>query len=80
MQKQKVKVGVVGCGGICKATYMSNMVNKFNIIDVVAVADQIDNAHSDGGSLSREKDDCGRDDERSGDRSYRKLNLSGIPR
>ena len=42
MQKQKVKVGVVGCGGICKATYMSNMVNKFNIIDVVAVADQID--------------------------------------
>lgn len=42
MQKQKVKVGVVGCGGICKATYMSNMVNKFHIIEVVGVADQID--------------------------------------
>ncbi|MBS5523042.1 MAG: Gfo/Idh/MocA family oxidoreductase [Clostridiales bacterium] len=42
MQKQKVKVGVVGCGGICKATYMNNMVNKFEIIDVVGAADQID--------------------------------------
>lgn len=42
MQKEKVKVGVVGCGGICKATYMSNMVNKFHIIDVVGAADKID--------------------------------------
>ena len=39
---EKVKVGVVGCGGICKATYMNNMVNKFEIIDVVACADQIE--------------------------------------
>lgn len=39
---QKVKVGVVGCGGICKATYMDNMVNKFEVIDVVACADAID--------------------------------------
>lgn len=39
---KKVKVGVIGCGGICKATYMENMVNKFEIIDVVGVADQID--------------------------------------
>ena len=42
MQKKKVKVGVIGCGGICKATYMNNMVNKFEIIDVVGCADQID--------------------------------------
>ena len=42
MKKDKVKVGVVGCGGICKATYMNNMVNKFEIIDVVGAADQID--------------------------------------
>mgnify|MGYP001025021504 CR=1 FL=1 len=42
MQKEKVKVGVVGCGGICKATYMGNMVHKFNIIQVVGVADKID--------------------------------------
>ena len=39
---KKVKVGVVGCGGITKATYMNNMVNKFEIIDVVACADKID--------------------------------------
>jgi len=39
---EKIKVGVVGCGGITKATYMNNMVNKFEIIDVVACADQID--------------------------------------
>ena len=32
MLKRKIKVGVVGCGGICKATYMDNMVNKFAII------------------------------------------------
>ena len=38
---RKVKVGVVGCGGICKGTYMDNMVNKFEVIDVVACADQI---------------------------------------
>lgn len=42
MKKKKVKVGVIGCGGICKATYMNNMVNKFEVIDVVAAADQID--------------------------------------
>lgn len=39
---KKVKVGVVGCGGICKGTYMDNMVNQFNVIDVVACADLID--------------------------------------
>ena len=35
MQHKKVKVGVIGCGTICRRTYMDNMVNKFNIIDVV---------------------------------------------
>ncbi len=40
--KRKVKVGVVGCGGICKGTYMNNMVNTFEIIDVVGCADKID--------------------------------------
>ena len=39
---RKIKVGVVGCGGICKGTYMDNMVNKFEVIDVVACADLID--------------------------------------
>ena len=39
--ERKVKVGVVGCGGICKGTYMNNMVNKFEVIDVVACADKI---------------------------------------
>ena len=39
---KKVKVAVIGCGGICKATYMNNMVNMFEIIDVVGVADKID--------------------------------------
>lgn len=39
---KKIKVGVVGCGGICKGTYMENMVNRFEIIDVVACADLID--------------------------------------
>ena len=42
MKKQKVRVGVVGCGGICKATYMDNMVKKFDIIEVIGVADLID--------------------------------------
>lgn len=41
MSTAKIKVGVVGCGGICKATYMNNMVNKFEVIDVIACADQI---------------------------------------
>ncbi len=41
MTKQ-VNVGVVGCGGICKATYMNNMVNKFQVINVIACADQIE--------------------------------------
>lgn len=39
---KKVNVGVIGCGGICKATYMDNMVNRFEIINVVGVADKID--------------------------------------
>ncbi len=39
---RKVKVGVVGCGGICRGTYMDNMMYKFNVIDVVAVCDLID--------------------------------------
>lgn len=38
---KQVKVGVVGCGGICKGTYMENMVKKFQVVDVVACADQI---------------------------------------
>jgi len=42
MAVKKVKVGVVGCGGICKATYMDNMVNKFEVIDVVACADKLE--------------------------------------
>ena len=42
MLKRKIKVGVVGCGGICKATYMDNMVNKFAIIDVVGCYDLIE--------------------------------------
>lgn len=39
---KKIKVGVIGCGGICKATYMNNMVNTFEVIDVVGCADRID--------------------------------------
>ncbi len=39
---RKIKVGVVGCGGICKGTYMDNMMYKFEIIDVVGCADIID--------------------------------------
>ena len=39
---RKVKVGVVGCGGICRGTYMDNMMYKFEVIDVVACADLID--------------------------------------
>ena len=39
---KKVKVGVIGCGGICKATYMNNMVNTFEVIEVVGCADLID--------------------------------------
>ena len=42
MQKKKVKVGVVGCGGICKSTYMENMVKKFEIIEVIGAADIIE--------------------------------------
>src|SRR5512133_2234938 len=42
MKKQKVKVGVVGCGGICKGTYMNNMANMFDIIEVVGASDLID--------------------------------------
>lgn len=39
---KRVKVGVIGCGGICRSTYMENMVNNFNVIDVVGCADLID--------------------------------------
>lgn len=39
----KVKVGVVGCGGICKATYMDNMINLFEVIEVVGCYDLIEN-------------------------------------
>lgn len=39
---RKIKVGVVGCGGICRGTYMNNMMYKFEIIDVVGCADLID--------------------------------------
>ena len=39
---EQIKVGVVGCGGICKGTYMENMVNKFAIIDVVGACDQLE--------------------------------------
>lgn len=42
MLKRRIKVGVVGCGGICKATYMNNMVNRFEIIDVVGCYDLIE--------------------------------------
>ncbi len=42
MKKRRVKVGVIGCGGICKSTYMENMVHKFDIIEVVGAADLID--------------------------------------
>lgn len=42
MAVKKVKVGVVGCGGICKGTYMENMVNKFAVIDVVGCYDLIE--------------------------------------
>ena len=39
---RRVKVGVVGCGGICRGTYMDNMMYRFNVIDVVGCADLID--------------------------------------
>ncbi|MBQ8893871.1 MAG: Gfo/Idh/MocA family oxidoreductase [Clostridia bacterium] len=39
---KKVKVGVIGCGGICRSTYMDNMMYKFNVIEVVGCADLID--------------------------------------
>ncbi len=42
MQVQKVNVAVIGCGTICKRTYMPNMMSKFNIINVVGCADLID--------------------------------------
>lgn len=41
MQKKKVKVGVIGCGTICKMTYMRNMVYKFDILEVVGCSDLI---------------------------------------
>ena len=39
---KKVNVGVVGCGGICKGTYMDNMVNTFEVINVVGCYDLIE--------------------------------------
>lgn len=39
---KKVKVGVIGCGGICRSTYMDNMMYKFNVVEVVGCADLID--------------------------------------
>ncbi len=39
---RRVKVGVIGCGGICRGTYMDNMTYRFNVIDVVGCADLID--------------------------------------
>lgn len=38
---EKIKVAVIGCGGICRGTYMSNMMNKFNVIEVVGCSDLI---------------------------------------
>ena len=42
MQVKKVKVAVIGCGTICKRTYLPNMMNLFHILDVVGCADLID--------------------------------------
>ncbi len=42
MQVKKVKVAIIGCGTICKRTYLPNLMNMFHICDVVAVADLID--------------------------------------
>ncbi|MDR1641418.1 MAG: Gfo/Idh/MocA family oxidoreductase [Clostridiales bacterium] len=39
---KKVKVGVIGCGGICKAAYMESMISQFAIVDVAGAADKID--------------------------------------
>ena len=39
---RRVKVGVVGCGGICRGTYMDNMMYRFNVVEVVGCADLID--------------------------------------
>lgn len=39
---KKIKVGVIGCGGICRGTYMDNMMYKFHVIEVVGCADLID--------------------------------------
>ena len=39
---EKIKVGVIGCGGICRGTYMKNMMHKFSVIEVVGCADLID--------------------------------------
>ena len=41
MSARKVKVGIVGCGHICKSTYLPNMFNEFEVVDVVACADKI---------------------------------------
>jgi len=38
MATDKVKVGVIGCGNIC-SIYFKNMINVFEILDVVAAAD-----------------------------------------
>lgn len=42
MQVKPVKIAVIGCGTICKRTYLPNLMNMFHIVDVVGVADLID--------------------------------------
>lgn len=42
MSVKKINVGVVGCGGICKKTYMDNMVNTFAVINVVGCYDLLE--------------------------------------
>jgi len=39
---KKIKIGVVGCGGICKATYMENLVNRFAITEVIGCYDLLE--------------------------------------
>lgn len=39
MQVEKVKVAIIGCGAICRRTYLPNLMNMFHIVEVVGVAD-----------------------------------------
>lgn len=41
MSLKPVKVAVIGCGTICRMTYMPNLMNKFQIVEVVGVSDLI---------------------------------------